>query len=67
LNRSAKELIKIIEKNGFLFKRAKDSHQIYHNPVTNKTIVIPLHGNKDMPRGTYYAILKQADIDRNKL
>lgn len=67
MNRSAKELIKILEERGFVFKRAKGSHQIYHNPATNKTVVVPLHGNKDMPKGTYYAILRQADIDKNKV
>jgi predicted RNA binding protein YcfA (HicA-like mRNA interferase family) len=64
LNRSAKELIKILEERGFVFKRAKGSHQIYYNPVTNKTVVVPIHGNKDLPKGTFYTILKQAAIDK---
>jgi predicted RNA binding protein YcfA (HicA-like mRNA interferase family) len=64
LNRSAKELIKPLESKGSLFKRSKGSHQIYYNSSTNKTVVVPLHGNKDMPKGTYYAILKQAGLDK---
>jgi predicted RNA binding protein YcfA (HicA-like mRNA interferase family) len=67
LSRSAKDLIKILEKNGYVFKRSKGSHQLYYNATTNKTVIVPLHGNKDMPKGTYYGILKQADIDKDVL
>jgi predicted RNA binding protein YcfA (HicA-like mRNA interferase family) len=66
LSRSAKELIRLLEKNGFVFKRSKGSHHLYYNVETNKTIIVPVHGNKDMPKGTYYGILKQADIDKNE-
>jgi predicted RNA binding protein YcfA (HicA-like mRNA interferase family) len=57
-------LIRILEDNGFEFKRAKGSHQLFENPQTKKTVVVPVHGNKDLP-GTYYGILKQAGIDKN--
>ncbi len=67
MNHSSKYLIKIVEKNGFYFKRSKGSHQIYYNANTNKTIVIPMHGKKDLPKGTFFGILKQAGIDKNLL
>jgi predicted RNA binding protein YcfA (HicA-like mRNA interferase family) len=63
VNRSAKSLIHILEENGFFFKRAKGSHRIYYNPATNKTVVVPMHGHKDLPKGTFMAILKQAGVD----
>lgn len=66
MNRSAKNLIKFLEQKGFFFKRSKGSHQIYFNPITNKTVVVPTHGNKDLPKGTFFAILKQAGIDKNE-
>lgn len=52
-----------MEQNGFLFKRAKGSHQLYYNSTTNKTVIVPVHGGKDMKKGTFLAILKQSDID----
>jgi len=67
LNLSPKHLIKILGVNGFSFKRTKYSRQICHNPTTNKAVIVPLHGNKDMPKGTFFAILRQADIDRNSI
>lgn len=65
MNLSPKSLIKILEQNGFFYKRAKGSHQLYHNPITNKIAIVPVHGGKDMKKGTYLAILKQAGIDKS--
>ncbi|HEU5290362.1 MAG TPA: type II toxin-antitoxin system HicA family toxin [Cyclobacteriaceae bacterium] len=62
---SPRDLIRILEKNGFLHKRTKGSHRLYENSETGKTVVVPVHGNKDLPKGTYYAILKQAGIEKN--
>jgi predicted RNA binding protein YcfA (HicA-like mRNA interferase family) len=67
MNLSPKFLIKILEQHGFVFRRPKDSHQVYYNSESNKTIVVPVHGNKDLPKGTFFAILRQANIDKNKL
>lgn len=64
MNLSPKYLIKLLEQNGFVFKRAKGSHQVFHNASTNKTIVVPLHGGKDLKKGTFLAILKQAGIEK---
>ena len=67
MNLSAKNLIKILRKNGFEFRRAKGSHQVYYNKKTNKTVIVPLHGNKDLAKGTFFSIIKQAGIDKNKI
>jgi predicted RNA binding protein YcfA (HicA-like mRNA interferase family) len=67
MNLNPKHLIKVLEQNGFIFKRSKGSHQLYYNPVTNKTVIVPVHGGKDMKKGTFLAVLKQAGIDKNIL
>lgn len=67
MNLSPKHLIKILEQYGFLYKRSKGSHHLYHNPLTNKTIIVPVHGGKDLKKGTFLAILKQAGIDKSNL
>jgi predicted RNA binding protein YcfA (HicA-like mRNA interferase family) len=40
MNLSPKHLIKILEENGFIFKRAKGSHKLHYNPPTNKTVIV---------------------------
>jgi predicted RNA binding protein YcfA (HicA-like mRNA interferase family) len=67
MNLNPRYLIKILEQHGYIFKRSKGSHQLYYNPITNKTIIVPVHGGKDLKKGTFLAILKQADIDKNNL
>ena len=67
MNLSAKFLVKILLKAGFVFRRSKGSHQVFFNKTTNKTVIVPLHGNKDLPKGTFLTILKQAGIDKNAL
>ncbi len=59
---SALNLIKILMGNGFVFKRSNGSHHLYYNGMSRKTVIVPVHGNKDLPKGTFYAILKQAGI-----
>ena len=63
MNYSAKYLIRLLLENGFNFKRSKGSHQLYYNPEKNITVIVPFHGNKDLAKGTYYDILKQAGIN----
>ncbi len=67
MNLSAKFLIKLIENKGFILKRTKGSHYLFYNSEKNKTIIVPVHGNKDLKLGTFLTILKQAGIDKNEL
>ena len=63
MNLSPDYLIRLLEGNGFVFKRAKGSHQVFYNPISNKTIVVPFHNGKDLKKGTFMAIVKQAGIE----
>jgi predicted RNA binding protein YcfA (HicA-like mRNA interferase family) len=63
---TAKELIKILEGKGFVLKRIHGSHHYLIHPLTERIVVVPMH-NKDLPKGTLHAILKQAGIDKNEI
>lgn len=67
MNQSPKHLIKLLENSGFIFKRAKSSHQIFYNQQTNITVIVPVHGSKDIKKGTFLTILKQAGIDKTEI
>ncbi len=66
MNLSPRHLIKLLEENGFVFKRSKGSHRLYYNPISNKTAIVPFHGGRDVKKGTFLAILRQAGIDKNE-
>ncbi len=67
MNLSSNHLIKILQCKGFIFRRSRGSHHIYYNSTTNKTVSVPLHGNKDLKKGTLLAILKQAGIPKEEI
>jgi predicted RNA binding protein YcfA (HicA-like mRNA interferase family) len=60
------EVIKILEKKGFVLDRTKGSHHIYYHPETKRRVVVPLH-KKDLPKGTLFEILRQAGINLHKI
>jgi predicted RNA binding protein YcfA (HicA-like mRNA interferase family) len=66
MNQTPQHLIKLLETHGFLLKRSKGSHHIFYNPISNITVIVPVH-NKDIKKGTFLAILKQAGIDKNEV
>jgi predicted RNA binding protein YcfA (HicA-like mRNA interferase family) len=55
-----KELVKLLEKEGFIFVRQSGSHAIYRK-AGSKIIVVPIH-SKDIPTGTLMSILKDAGL-----
>ena len=57
-----RELIRLLEKAGYVFVRQSGSHAIYKKPGA-KIIVVPIH-SKDIPKGTLNAILKDAGLKK---
>ena len=58
----AKDLIKILEKDGWCRVKSKGHLQFKH-PVKKGRVTIPFHGNHDLAKKTIKSILKQAQID----
>jgi len=58
-----RQMIKILEKNGFTFVRQKGSHRLYKKG--DLRITVPYH-NKDLKPGTLRNILKQAGITKEE-
>ena len=67
MNYSAKRLIQILEQKGFVLKRISGSHHIYYHTELKKPVVVPMHGNKDLAKGTFMSILKQAGISKDEV
>ena len=52
---------KILLKNGFFVKRQTGSHRVYHNPETEKVVVVPFH-SREVARGTLRNIVRQSNL-----
>lgn len=59
---TGKELIKIFKEHGWVLDRVSGSHHIMVKEG-ERSIPIPVHGNKDIPKGLAKTILKQAGIE----
>jgi predicted RNA binding protein YcfA (HicA-like mRNA interferase family) len=58
---SGKELIKTLELNGWVVDRISGSHYILVKPG-KRSVPVPVHGNKDLPRGLVSAVFRQTGL-----
>ncbi len=59
-----KELIKLIENDGWYLVRTKGSHRQFHHPAKNGTVTIAGKESIDVPIGTLNSVLKQAGLKK---
>jgi predicted RNA binding protein YcfA (HicA-like mRNA interferase family) len=57
---TGKELIKKLNNVGWTLDRINGSHHIMIKG--KKTISVPVHGNKDLPKGLLNALLKEGGL-----
>lgn len=58
---TAKEMAKLLKKNGFMEIGQNGSHIKLKNPETERTVIVPYH-SRDLKKGMEQAILKQAGL-----
>lgn len=56
---NARELLSFLQRKGYTEARQTGSHLILKHPQ-KKTLVIPVHRGKDLPKGLFLRILKDA-------
>ena len=64
---SGKQLLKLLQKNGFVSVRQKGSHMFVEDKNGELTTVIPLHGNEDLGKGLLKSILNDLEISVDAL
>ncbi len=57
---TGKQLVKRLLEEGWMLDRISGSHYIMVKG--EKTISVPVHGNKDLPQGLLNKLLKQAGL-----
>ena len=55
-----KEIIKLIENDGWYYVRQKGSHRQYKHPLKKGVVTISGKESEDLKKGTENSILKQA-------
>ena len=59
-----RELIKLVEKDGWVLVVTKGSHRQFKHPSKPGRVTIAGHPGDDIATGTYRSILKQAGLKR---
>lgn len=59
-----KQVVKALERAGFVFDRQKGSHAVYYHPETNHTVVVPKH--REIMKGTLREILREANLSKEE-
>jgi predicted RNA binding protein YcfA (HicA-like mRNA interferase family) len=63
---SGKQLVKILEGQGWYVKRVRGSHHIMRHPTVPDAIPVPVHGNQPIKRGTLNNIPRTVAISREE-
>jgi predicted RNA binding protein YcfA (HicA-like mRNA interferase family) len=58
----AREVVRILEKAGFVRWRQKGSHLTMFREADRRSLTIPIHFSGTVPKGTLHAIIKQAGL-----
>jgi predicted RNA binding protein YcfA (HicA-like mRNA interferase family) len=59
-----REVIKLIEADGWYLVRTKGSHRQYKHPRKTGRVTIAGHPNDDLAPGTQSSIFKQAQVEK---
>lgn len=59
-----KDVIKLVENDGWFLVRTKGSHRQFHHPTKPGTVTVAGKESLDVPIGTLNSILKQAGLKK---
>lgn len=59
---SAKKLVSLLVRKGFVCVRVRGSHHYFLNEATGKTTIIPVHSNRDVGVGLLRTIFRDIDM-----
>jgi predicted RNA binding protein YcfA (HicA-like mRNA interferase family) len=59
---SGKDLIKLLEANGWKLLRSRGSHHVFEKDGRDNHVTVPLHSNKPLKKGTLSKILKDVGL-----
>lgn len=57
-----RDIIRLIEDDGWRLVRTRDSHRQFHHPSKSGTVTVAGNLGVDVPTGTLNSILKQAEL-----
>lgn len=62
-----RDAVRALERAGFRVVHVRGSHHYLRHPDRPGLVVVPIHGNRDLPLGTLRSILRQAGMSAEEL
>ena len=59
--------MRALQCGGFELTHVRGSHHYLRKPGAAALVVVPVHGNRDLPAGTLRSILRQAGLTAEEL
>ena len=66
-NITAREFIRALERDGFVFKRQKGSHKIYKHPERGNWVSVPYHPGEAFTKGFLAGLIDDAGWSEDDL
>jgi predicted RNA binding protein YcfA (HicA-like mRNA interferase family) len=60
-------MCRILEKNGWVPVRTRGGHPAVQYPDHPGTVIVPVHGTKDLKPGTQHGIMNDAGLTEDEL
>lgn len=64
---SGRKLVGALGKAGLRLSHVRGSHHYLRHPDRDRLVIVPVHGNRDLPTGTLRAILRQSALTVERL
>ena len=61
---TGREVVRALERAGFIFDRQRGSHVILIHPRTHRRVSVPVHAGRTVKLGTLKGILEDADLSQ---
>jgi len=58
----ASEVIRVLQRHGFILISQRGSHQKWRHADTGKQVIVPYHKGKQLPLGTLLSIIEGSGI-----
>jgi predicted RNA binding protein YcfA (HicA-like mRNA interferase family) len=64
---TGKDVLQALLRGGYALTHTRGSHHYLRKPGVAALVVVPVHGNRDLPTGTLASILRQAGLSADEL
>lgn len=64
---TGKEVLQALLRGGFYLSHTRGSHHYLRKSGQSGLVIVPVHGNRVVPKGTLRSILRQGDLTAEQL